>query len=84
MRFPGLTKEECTLPMLVVEIKGLGLGQDLNPNINVVGYVIFSQRKDNNASSATDDDNDVSTSVKVRQFMFQKGTIPFDKKIKTG
>ena len=45
MLFPGLTKEECPLPTLVVEIKGLGLGQDLKPNNNVIGYFIFSQKK---------------------------------------
>ena len=45
-RFPGLTKEEYPLPMLVVETKGLGVGQDLNPNSNVIGYVIFSKKRE--------------------------------------
>ena len=45
IQFPGLTKEECPLPTLVFEIKGLGLGQDLKPNNNVIGYFIFSQKK---------------------------------------
>ena len=31
--------------MLAIEIKGLGLSQDLNPNINITGHVKFSQRK---------------------------------------
>ena len=52
--------------MLVVEIKVLGLGQDLNPNIDVIGYVIFCQRKQNTAAGAADDYDDVSTSVKAR------------------
>ena len=56
MRFPGLNKDESPLPTLVVEIKGLGLGKDLNSNINVIGYVIFSQGKENAADGAIDDD----------------------------
>ena len=46
IRFLGLTKEECPLPMLVVEIKGLVLGKDLNPNSDVIGYVIFSKKRE--------------------------------------
>ena len=84
MRFLGLTKEECPLPILVVEIKGLGLGQDLNPNSNVLGYVSLSQRKENNASGTADNDNNVSTSSKVRQRMLQKVIIPFAKKLRQG
>ena len=58
MRFPGLSTEECPNLTLIVELKGLGLGKDLNPNSNVTGCAIFSQRKENASSGAEGDDDD--------------------------
>ena len=43
---PCLTKEECPLKTVVVGIKGLWLGQHLNPNSNVIGCVFFSQKRE--------------------------------------
>ena len=45
MQFPGLTKEEYLLPRSVVEIKALGLRQDLNPNSNFICYVPSKKRE---------------------------------------
>ena len=58
MRFPILSEEECPNLILIVELKGLGLGKDLNPNSNVTGCAIFSQRKENASSGAEGDDDD--------------------------
>ena len=41
MKFPGFSKEELPNPLLIIEIRGLGLAQDLNPNSDTVGCVIF-------------------------------------------
>ena len=70
-RFPGLSKEEYSLPILIVELKGLGLGQDLNLDSNETRFIIFSQRKENISSVTNNIDTDkkVSISVKVRQFI---------------
>ena len=75
---PCLTKEECALKTLVVEIKGLWLGQYLNPNSNVIGCVVFSQ-KENTVTVSTEEDDDVLMSVKVRQFVPKKVIVPFVK-----
>ena len=84
IRFPGLTKEGCPLPTLVIEIKGLGLDQDLNPNSNVTWCVIFSQRKEGATTSVTDYEDDASIAVKLRQCTLQKVTIPFVKYLREG
>ena len=84
MRFPGLTKDECPMSILVVEIKGLGLAQDLNPNSNITGYVIFSQRKENFSRNNVDDEEDASISVRVRHFILQKVIIPFAHELRDG
>ena len=70
--------------MLVVELKGLGLGQDLNPNNNVICHVIFSQKKENTTGGGAEQDDNVSTSVKARQFILQKVIVPFVKELRQG
>ena len=67
---------------LILEIKGLGLFQGLNPNINVTGHAMFSQRKEIATLSITYDEDDASESVKVRQFTLQKKIITFAKELK--
>ena len=72
IRFPSLSKEECPRNILIVEIKGLGLAQDLNPNSSISGYVIFSQSKniDINESSLENNENneneDATISIHIR------------------
>ena len=39
--------------------------------------ILFSLKKENTATDGTEEDGDVSTSVKVRQFMLQKVVVPF-------
>ena len=82
IRFLGLTKEECHFPTLVVEVKGLVLGQDLKPSNNAICYVIFSQKKENAAAGGAEEDDDASTSVKVRQFILQKVSVLFVKELR--
>ena len=41
--------------------------------------MLFSLKKDNAAASGTEVDDDVSISVKVRQFILQKVTVSFVK-----
>ena len=83
VRFPGLTKEEFPMPILVFKIKGLGLAQDLNPNSNTTGCAIFYNEK-NFASNGFDDDNDASISVWVYCFILQRVIIPFVHKLREG
>ena len=45
IKFPSLSKEEYPLPILIVELKGLRLRQDLNPNSNISGYVNSPKEK---------------------------------------
>ena len=65
IRFPGFSKEELPNEILIIEIKGLGLSQDLNPNSDAVGYVIFSQGKGDTATGQDDIEENISISVKV-------------------
>ena len=84
MQFPGLTKEECPMPILVVDIKGLGLVQDLNSNSNATSHVIFSQRKEKSSLNDVDDEEYASVSIRVRQLISQKAIMPFAHKLRDG
>ena len=78
IRFPGFSKEDLPDEMLVTEIKGLSLSQDLNPNSDTMVYVIFSQVKGDTLDEAQDDtDEKVTMSIRVRQFILQKDIITF-------
>ena len=84
MRFSGLTKQECPLPFLAIEVKGLGLAQDLKHGSNISGRVVLSQRRQSATTSATDDEGNISISVKISQFALQKAMIPFAKESREG
>ena len=45
IRFPGFSKKELPNKTLMIEIKGIGLSQCLNPNSDVTGHTILSQGK---------------------------------------
>ena len=69
----------------IIETKGLGLAQDLNANSDTVGHVMFCQGKSDANKTTNDDDNEsVSTAVKVRQFMLQKVIMPFVNDLRDG
>ena len=40
IRLTDFSKDKLVNDIIILELKGLGLGQDLNPNSNIIGYVI--------------------------------------------
>ena len=63
MKFPGFTKEELPNEVLIIEIKGLGLEKDLNPNSDTVGCVMVCQGKS--------DSNEKQTTMSTKMFLLQ-------------
>ena len=71
IHFYGLTKEELTTPFEVIEVPGLAVGADLNPNDNGIGYVILTQ------GNATDEESGVTISEQVSEWFHKAIVRPF-------
>ena len=66
----------------MIEIKMIGLSQDVNPNSDTVGHIILSEGKGDVFIEQDDIEEKESTSVKARQFVLQKLIMPFSRDLR--
>ena len=86
IRLNGLTKNELSNDISMLELKGVGLAQHTNPNIKVSVYVMLSLGKEN---SATKNDNknveeDAFVPARTRKFSLQKVAVQLMKDLREG